>query len=108
MGLHFHGHGVKHYKSQERNEVMDRINAQANAVNPLDKLISDVEANVLKVKAGVPMIQAKERLDREARQFVAAIKNYRELFNKPINTPNATAVEPAQDERKVLTTKPKP
>lgn len=91
MGLHFHNHRARTYKEQGREEVRNQVNAQAVAANPLDKLIEDIQTHVLKVQAGVPLLEAKARLDREAKQFIAAIRNYKELFNKPINTPNAEA-----------------
>jgi len=102
MGLHFHAHKVRTYKEQGKEE---QANAQAS-VNPLDKLIADVEKHVLNVEAGVPMKEAKQRLDREARQFIAALRAYKELLNKPINTPNAHAPKAAVEEKKPEAPKP--
>lgn len=100
MGLHFHNHRARTYKEQGREEVRNQVNAEAVA-SPLDQLIEDIQTHVLKVQAGVPLLEAKARLDREARQFIAAIRNYKELFNKPVNTPNVPSPE-------IVPPKPKP
>lgn len=101
MGLHFHGHGASHYKAQER----EAIKKEESAVSPLDKVLADVERFILKAQVDAPMKQAKEKLDHEAKHFVEAVKAYKEIYSKAVVAPKA---EPVADERKVLTTKPKP
>ena len=80
MGLHFHGHGVRRYKDQGKEEL---LNAQSK-VDPVDKLYADLERHILKEEAKQYATDAQRHLSHATEHFKQALRDYKEYAKKKV------------------------
>lgn len=91
MGLHFHGHAVRRYKDQGKEEL---LNAQSG-IDPVDKLHKDIELHILKEDAKQHATDAQRHLSHAAEHFRKALHDYKEACKLKVSgTPPVVPTPP--------------